>query len=228
MLYYFGGLQPWQHFVPVHADSDVAWIMAQEKHDPAPFERIASNGRDFAKTYLSRSSAQLYTALLLQLYAKNFSDIPIGPLRVAPKRLPTTKRAAAGTHVVSHVQQRGDMPTRADGWNGLPGSTLAIEGFALFLGPELNGTALSYQVVLNKGSLSDIGKPGDYLGTSGDNTPIRGLMITTDITASVRVELVYEVRFVDGTAMGPVLGGTLCKAASNAALEAFRLTITKL
>ncbi len=228
VLYYFGGLQPWQHFAPVHADRDVAWIMAQETRDPDAFERIALNGRAFARTYLSRSSAQLYTALLLQLYAASFSATPVGALRAAPKRGPNVRRATADTHVVSHVQQRGDMTTRPDGWNGLPGSTLSIEGFALFLGQELAGVTLSYQAVLSNDTVSDPCRPGEFVGSRGDNTPILGLRFSTDQPNAAPVELVYEARFVDGTATGPVLGGTLCQAPSNAPLEAFRLTITKM
>ncbi len=228
VLHYFSGLQPWQHFVPVREDGDVAWIMAQEALAPEVFERIAMNGRDFARSYLSRSSAQLYTAMLLKLYAASLSGEAVGPLRPAPRPMAAVRRRTPDTHVVCHVQQRGDMTTRADGWNGLPGSTLAIEGFALFLGPDLAGAAITWQAVLADGTLSEAAEPGGFVGTRGANRPILGLCITAAATGSVPVEVVCHARFVDGTVIGPVLGGTVCQTASKAPLEAFRLTITRL
>ncbi len=228
VLYYFGGLQPWVHYAPVAEDADVAWIMAQEARDPAAFARIAANGREFARTYLTRASAQLYTALLLRLYAENASDRPVGALRPPPaKPAVSVKRAEAGTHVVAHVQQRGDMPTRADGWTGLPDSTLAIEGFAVFLGSEFAHAALTYRVVMSDGALSEVGRAGDYRGTRGENRPILGFWVASDETAPVVLDVSYEARFINGVTMGPLDGGELCQAEHDAPLEAFRLTLKR-
>jgi len=69
VLYYFGGLQPWLHYVPVAADSDIEKILDLDAHDPAFFEQIAAAGRRFARTYLNRPATHRYTAALLQLYA---------------------------------------------------------------------------------------------------------------------------------------------------------------
>jgi hypothetical protein len=73
VLYYFGGLQPWLHYVPVADDSDVEKILDLESRDPAFFEQIAAAGRRFARTYLNRPATQRYTATLLQLYAAALS-----------------------------------------------------------------------------------------------------------------------------------------------------------
>jgi hypothetical protein len=69
VLYYFGGLQPWLHYVPVASDSDIEKILDLESRDPAFFEQIAAAGRRFARTYLNRPATQRYTAALLQLYS---------------------------------------------------------------------------------------------------------------------------------------------------------------
>jgi hypothetical protein len=73
VLYYFGALQPWLHYVPVSADSDIEKILDLEARDPAFFEQVAAAGRRFARTYLSRPATQRYTAALLQLYAASFA-----------------------------------------------------------------------------------------------------------------------------------------------------------
>ena len=206
----------------------MAWIMAQEARDPAAFARIAANGRDFARTYLSRGSAQLYTALLLQLYAQSASAAAVGKLRPAPpKPAVTVKRANAGTHVVAHVQQRGDMPTRDDGWTGLPDSTLAVEGFSIFLALELEDAVLTYQAVLSNGVLSEPARNAEFVGTRGENKPILGFRIEADETAPVVLDVSYEARFVNGARMGPFTGGTLCQAEQDSPLEAFRLTLKR-
>ena len=222
VLHYFGGLHPWDHYVPVARDSDIAWIMAYEARDPDTFARIAARGRAFAQNYLSRDSAQLYTAMLLQLHATAMSAAPPAPLRPAPKRTQPARPAPTLTTVVAHVQQRGDMNTAEDGWTGLPGSTLAIEGFSIHLGPELAGADLTYQAVLSDGTRSEAARAGEYRGTRGENLPLLGLVIAADGLA-----VGYEVRFVDGTKIGPVPGGTLCRAESGAAVEAFRLEMKK-
>jgi hypothetical protein len=73
VLYYFGGLQPWLHYVPIAADSDMEKILDMEASDPSRFEQIAASGRLFGRTFLTRAATQQYTAMLLQLYAASFS-----------------------------------------------------------------------------------------------------------------------------------------------------------
>jgi hypothetical protein len=73
VLYYFGGLQPWLHYVPVSADSDVEKIMDMEARDPSRFEQMAASGKLFGGTFLTREATQQYAAILLQLYAASFS-----------------------------------------------------------------------------------------------------------------------------------------------------------
>jgi hypothetical protein len=73
LLYYFGGLQPWVHFVPIHADAEVERVLEWAERDVRPFERIAEEGRRFALTYLTRDAVLRYTAALLTAYAERFS-----------------------------------------------------------------------------------------------------------------------------------------------------------
>ncbi len=70
MLYYFWGMQPWVHYVPVADDGDVENILNLEARNPARFQQIAAAGRRFATTYLSQNSVFEYTRRLLTLYAE--------------------------------------------------------------------------------------------------------------------------------------------------------------
>jgi hypothetical protein len=78
IVYYYGGMQPWVHYVPIANDSDVEKIIDLEARDPAPFEQIAAAGRRFAMTYLNRDSVYEYTKMLLLLYAECIADTPHG------------------------------------------------------------------------------------------------------------------------------------------------------
>ena len=79
MLYYFSGLQPWLHYVPISCDEDVVRTVEIELRHPGFFADIAQAGQRFARSLLSRDSAILYTSELLQLYAATCSGSQIPP-----------------------------------------------------------------------------------------------------------------------------------------------------
>ena len=129
ILYYFDGMRPWVHYVPVTSDSDVEKIIDLEARNPARFEQIAAAGRKFAMTYLTRDRVYEYTKILLMLYAE---CVP-GTLDIALGHAPQTAEPSQpiSPKVVAHVQNIGDIESGQDGWVGAPGSGLAIEGFAI-------------------------------------------------------------------------------------------------
>jgi len=73
VLYYFDGLQPWLHYVPVAEHADVEKIMALAAASPARFEQIAAASKAFAQTYLTRQAAAQYTMMLLKAYEASFT-----------------------------------------------------------------------------------------------------------------------------------------------------------
>ncbi len=73
VLYYFHGLQPWRHYVPVDRDESVDRILDLDAWRPGLLESIAQAGADFARTFLTREAATAYTAELLNLYQDCFS-----------------------------------------------------------------------------------------------------------------------------------------------------------
>jgi hypothetical protein len=74
ILYYFSGLQPWVHYIPIAEDRDVERIIEFESRYSADFEQIAAASRHFASTYLNRDSVYRYTAKLLLLYEDCFAE----------------------------------------------------------------------------------------------------------------------------------------------------------
>jgi hypothetical protein len=70
VLYYFGGLQPWVHYVPITANQDVETTLDFETRHPERFAQIAAAGRQFAADFLSRQAVLRYTAILLRDYAE--------------------------------------------------------------------------------------------------------------------------------------------------------------
>jgi mannosyltransferase OCH1-like enzyme/tetratricopeptide (TPR) repeat protein len=225
-LYYFAGMQPWMHYVPIAQDSDVERAVDMEAADPEIFAQIAENGRRFAQSYLSAESARRYTAILLQLYEDAFSD-SAAPLAPA-KRVPMTPPLPPGDTSVMmvHIQSRGDRSGPLGTWLGEPGSTLAIEGFAISLG-GIYPAGFTYRAIMANGALSEPAARGEYRGTRGENLPTYGLLIELEGDFARRYEVHTEASFIDGSFVGPVPAGTLCAAPSAKQMEAVRITLSE-
>ena len=225
VLYYFAGLQPWVHYVPVGEDRDVDMILDMADRDPALFERIAANGRAFVRQFLGREQAMRYTAMLLELFAANLTKAIPRVAQPAPRqpRSPHTMRNPCGTYILAHVQDSGDMRSAPDGWVGEPGSLFWIEGFAIHFGQGLP-PGITYAALLADGVLCPPVMSGEYCGTRSANAPVYGFRIDLLDTGS-GVEITYEAHFVDGSWAGPVQPGVICRAKSGAALEAMRVIV---
>jgi hypothetical protein len=68
VLYYFRGLEPHKHYVPIGHDSKIPVVVARESAAPGRCKPIADAGREFAGAYLSRARVLEYTARLLLEY----------------------------------------------------------------------------------------------------------------------------------------------------------------
>jgi hypothetical protein len=126
---------------------------------------------------------------------------------------------------LAHIQNKGDTVSDAQGWAGMPGSKLAVEGFAILKSPAALDCGFICQAVLADMSLSAPVAMGEYSGTRGENTPLHGLRICTHAQAAKQPVVTFEAWFVDGEHVGPLPAGAVCTARSKAALEAFRIVI---
>jgi hypothetical protein len=227
VLHYFGGLQPWLHYVPVEEDADVERIIALEAKESTRFAHIAQAGRAFARTYLSAESARLYTAHLLQLYAAAFTGDQVASrpaLQTKPDAI--TSPAQAGTILV-HIQNRGDRERDIGDWAGERGSALAIEGVAIELAAGMQARGFTYRAITAGNVETPVAYSGEYCGTRGKNMPLTGFCIDADEAAAAALDITYEAEFVDGTRIGPVGPGTMCRTASGRPLEALRVSIAQ-
>lgn len=74
VLYYFGGLQPWVHYLPIYADRDVLRMIEEERQDPGRYRNVAIEGKRFAENYLTPFGVMSYIADILQTYEQLFDD----------------------------------------------------------------------------------------------------------------------------------------------------------
>ena len=111
LLYYFGALVPWRHFIPVATDEDVITIVEAERRHPLIFQSIAEEGRAFAQAWLGRHGVCAYVAELFRLYESCLADVGAGATPLRPEGLDLlTPLIELG----AHVQGVGDVW----GWPG--------------------------------------------------------------------------------------------------------------
>ena len=74
LLFYFHGLTPWLHYVPVSEDKDVTEAVIEQRVHPERYAFIASESFDFFHRYLTKGALLTYTSLLLRLYATAYKQ----------------------------------------------------------------------------------------------------------------------------------------------------------
>ena len=67
-LFYFKGLKPWVHYVPIAEDGDVEAAVADSGRRPHRYARIARAGRRFFERHLGRIPCRRYVTALLEGY----------------------------------------------------------------------------------------------------------------------------------------------------------------
>ena len=74
MLYYFHGLRPWCHYVPINAHGDVIDMIEEAVTARALHGDIARRSHRFARRFLTRQPIMHYSALLLSAYIRRFGE----------------------------------------------------------------------------------------------------------------------------------------------------------
>ena len=74
ILYYFHGLRPWQHYVPINEHGDVLDLVAETNKGFALHRDIAECSRHFARRFLTREPIMRYSALMLSAYIARFGE----------------------------------------------------------------------------------------------------------------------------------------------------------
>jgi hypothetical protein len=221
-LYYFSGLQPWRHYLPVASDEEVLRIVRLERERPGLFEPVARAGREFAEQYLTRDAVTQYTADLLRLYTQILTAD-------APAR---TIAPAAGIQVLAHVRNRADIVGSGAAGVGGRSSDEWIEGFALFpdglaLFPDgIAAEELTCCAVLEDGTLSPWVAAGEFCGSRGLSRPLLGFAVRLHGAASERFVCTTAASFTDGTALAPSSDRAVCVAPSRAPLQSMQIVLS--
>ncbi len=229
-LYYFSGLCPWTHYIPIRDDTEIQRIVDAERRHPGLFSHVAHAGREFAEAYLTRQGTMLYTAWLLELYERCFRDQGADPTcsgsygSVTEGRVPAWQSTPPRLEVLAHVQDTGDKRSDLSGWVGVPGSGKWIEGLSVDGGCDIVPSDIECTAVLRGGATLVVGG-GGFAGTRGQATPLIGFRLSLGGEAVARYVGSYEATFVDGSVTGPLAFGDLCVAEGNAPLEALRVSL---
>ena len=224
-LYYFGALVPWRHFIPVSRDEDVPPVVEAERRQPMIFAHVAEEGRNFARRYLGRAGVCSYGVELLSLFHSCLSDAstrrsPGAVTAVQENVLPLVELGA-------HVQGTGDVWGWPGEWVGAPGSGQAIEAIAI-VPTGIPTEAIGCRVLLSDGSLSNISQFGGFCGTRGRDMPLLGFELQLCGDWKNTLSCSYTGHFTDGTRIGPLGAGELCRSPNGAKLEAYQVKIEEI
>jgi len=226
MLYYFSHLVPWKHYIPIAADGDIDGIVQMEKNDPGTFRFIADQGRAFAGRYLTKEAVSNYAAELIRYHAQSFRRDATIAVSAAANAAPVAESDAAVAVVfdcMCHIQNRGDVWAVGGTRLGEPGSKLQIEGFLLLWTADLGD--LSYQGVLQDGTLTEVAHRGEFCGTRARNTPLAGFRLVPGAATAETLQCEYSATFTDGSSCGPVAAGQICQASKLAPLESLEIVL---
>jgi hypothetical protein len=230
-LYYFKGMLPWYHFVPIGSDREVYDIIEIERNEPGFFKPIADAGKEFWRNYLSEQRIIEYTGLMLQMYCRVLDPAsPWVTLRMGSSSTATRSGTNGASEIAIrlHVQDRGNLSFSAGNWAGLPGSGLRIEGLSLAPSSDTLRDDLEYSVTLAGGAQSAWAKGGKFCGTRGMGLPLRGVWIRLAGESAKAYQCSLTATFTDGRQVGPLEGHDITCQIDTAELEAVRLELLPL
>jgi len=69
---------------------------------------------------------------------------------------------------------------------------------------------------------------GEYCGTRGKSLPLRGFGVQLRNAAAEKFRCEYFGFFMDGSTVGPVTAGEICRSITWQPLEAFKIVISRL
>lgn len=183
-LFYFKGLQPWKHFIPLRDDQDVLDYLSEHSLQEGLYTDIARSSRAFALRYLSRIHVLRYTAELLRDYIALFGvpGDPDGPSLLLD----------------SYIRRvNGDLSWSPlfEGTEPEPASP-AICGFGIVPDSRIDAEDVQYRTIDGNGVPSSIVSAPNYCGADG---PIFGFQIMLRGEAARGYRLYYEARLMDGS-----------------------------
>ncbi len=211
MLYYFDGLVPHVHYVPIETDENVLAILAAERVQPGRYLPVADAGRLFAHQYLTRERVTEYMVRLLTGYAQMLYDGDRPQPGTPPRRVVAVARGSDGPQ---HFSETHD-------WVGTMQSGVALTSFKLLCQPRAESPRLYYQASTHDGGFTPTITEGTWCGEGAAITGIRLEKAREPDPLNIEI----EARFIDGSKAKVSEMGVECRAESGSAIEAFRVRL---
>lgn len=186
-LYYFHGLVPWRHYIPIASDGAVLDVIAEARTFADLHRSIADESQRFARAFLFRHPILRYTASMLARYIALFGRGG-GPLAMAHDA-PMIESAAQmeGGHWIW-----GDPGT----WTG--GGDVPVIGCALHPTGGLDWEMLRYRGIDGAGVMTATTGGGRFCAPPRRDGPLHGLAVSLHGAAAADYRLDVEERFADG------------------------------
>jgi hypothetical protein len=208
-LYYFDGLVPHVHYVPIATHQDVLDVLAAERIEPGRFYPVAEAGRVFASQYLTRARATEYMARLLTGYAQMLGEGDAAQPHTPPRRIAAVSRGADGASDFSDTHE----------WVGTLENGVPLTSFKLLCQPRTDAPRLYYQASLKDGGFTPTVAEGAWCG---EGSPIIGIRLE-NARDSGPLDVVIDTRSLDGSIATVTEMGVECRAKSGSPIEAFRV-----
>ena len=216
LLYYFRGMTPWEHYIPIERDIDVNFLIAEYDQNSVMFNRIVRQSQEFAHRYLSRLNVLRYTATLGSLYLEAFGTEACEPER----------RECHLLDAYAHVSDAGSLWMRPDGWTGGDLISQPIEGFSMLPSGDIPSCELACGVADAPDAPMRYADARHFCGTYGARRPLYGMALMLRAPSSARYRLTYRARFADGVETPDVPSGT--ELQRDAPLTGFKARLTRL
>jgi hypothetical protein len=219
ILYYFKGLHPWVHYIPISCEQDVENVIKMSMTHGDFHQKISQNASLFYENVLSKINIYKYAAVLINEFYGLFNNDEI---------YKSAKARIDGLHclvdITVHVQQKGDIWCWPDYIAGLPDSGIAIEGFSISSAELfLNNKEIEYQCLYQDRSTSSWVKGGHFCGSRGENNPLIGFRMRLLGGAHLKINLEYRATFINGLKGGWNQAGDWCANDGLESMESFEL-----
>ena len=156
------------------------------------------------------------------------------PTGAPPASLPSAgppapgQRRAVRAQILTHIQNRGDLPFVSGNWAGMRGQRLWIEAFAVTPLENWPSDAFEYKGRTAGGFETPWLSNGAWCGTRGMGVPLVefGIRLRPQLAATHDCE--YSGAFFSGSVIGPVKNGVPCRSATaNDPLEAIQVNVVE-
>ena len=211
VLYYFAGLVPYVHYIPISKDEDVLAVVAAERAEPGRYAAIPQAARSFAATYLTRARVVEYTARLVMAYAAALHETDAADTGEPPRRIAAAARAENGASYLNDQHE----------WVGKRGSGVKLTSLKLLTQPRSDAPRILSQALLEDGRFTPTVVEGAWCGDE-DEQGLTGIWLQNARGAG-EVAISIDARFVDGSKAHVSDMGSLCRSETGAPLEAFRV-----